>query len=187
MACADIPMDIQQPDEADHDYEDNADDKRKPLIKYYQPTELMPPRKGPLHDLLLKQPAVLGSLQMVSGLLSVGLGFLFATTHEPTHSLLTLLRVAPVTGILFFIAGLLSNLLFKYPGLLPVCLLVNIGSMVGAFIGGVLIVVDLAFWNPAVEAHLKLEILVLCVLLEEVAASAILSFWIHKKKPIHKL
>lgn len=55
MACADIPMDIQEPEE-----ESVAEDRRVPLMKYYQVSELMPNVKGPLHDLLQKQPAVLG-------------------------------------------------------------------------------------------------------------------------------
>ncbi|KAJ8004823.1 hypothetical protein DPEC_G00140300 [Dallia pectoralis] len=156
MACANISMDIQQPDEGEHDYDGHEEQGGKPLIKYYQPTELIPARKGPLHDLLLKQPAVLG----------------------------------------FFIAGLLSNMLFKFPRLLQVigvrpyvniCLLVNIGSIGVAIVGGVLIVVDLALWDDKAKDHMKLEALVLCVLLEEVIVTAVSSFWIHNKKPTHDM
>ncbi|KAL0985466.1 hypothetical protein UPYG_G00157240 [Umbra pygmaea] len=185
MACADISMDIQGPDETES--EEHWDQRAELLIRCYQPTELVPPRKGPLHDLLLKQPAVFGSIQMVNGLLSVGLGFLFAVTQDPPRSIFTLLRVAPLTGILFFIAGLLSNLLFKYPRLLLACLFVNIGCMVVAVIGAALIVADLALWKTEDEQYFKLEVLMLCLLLAEVSASAFLSFWIHKKNPTHKL
>ncbi|XP_041726738.1 uncharacterized protein si:ch211-269k10.4 [Coregonus clupeaformis] len=197
MACADIPMDILGPEaeaeaeaEAEEqEYEEAGDQRGEALIKYYQAAELMPAPKGPLHDLLLKQPAVLGSLQMMCGLLSVAVGVVFAATREASLSLLTMFRVAPFTGLLFFIAGLLSNLLFKFPRLLPVCLCVNIGCMVVAVVGGLLICVDLAItsWNPNVDHHLKLEMLMLCVLVLEVTLSAVLSFWIRGMKRSHSL
>ncbi|XP_055759068.1 uncharacterized protein si:ch211-269k10.4 [Salvelinus fontinalis] len=189
MACADIPMDILGPEAEEEEYKEAGDQRGEPLIKYYQATELMPAPKGPLHDLLLKQPAVLGSLQMTSGLLSVAVGLVFAATREARHSLLTMFRVAPFTGLLFFIAGLLSNLLFKFPRLLPVCLCVNIGSMVVAGVGGVLICVDLGMdmpsWDSNVQHHIKLEVLMLCVLVMEVTLSAVLSFWIRGVKRSH--
>ncbi|XP_036792208.1 uncharacterized protein si:ch211-269k10.4 [Oncorhynchus mykiss] len=191
MACADIPMDILGPESEEQEYEEAGEQRGELLIKYYQATELMPAPKGPLHDLLLKQPAVLGSLQMTSGLLSVAVGVVFAATRDASQSLLTTFRVAPFTGLLFFIAGLLSNLLFKFPRLLPVCLCVNIGSMVVAVVGGVLICVDLGMdmptWNPNVQHHIKLEVLMLCVLVMEVTLSAVLSFWIRGAKRSHSL
>lgn len=56
MACADVEMDIVgddvEPSEAGY--------AQAPLIRYYQASEIMPEKKGPLHDLLEKQPAVLG-------------------------------------------------------------------------------------------------------------------------------
>ena len=60
MACADIPMDILGPESEEQEYEEAGEQRGELLIKYYQATELMPAPKGPLHDLLLKQPAVLG-------------------------------------------------------------------------------------------------------------------------------
>lgn len=56
MACADIDMDIQGDDEEPW----TPDRRDPPMMQYYQATELMPDNKGPLHDLLQKQPAVLG-------------------------------------------------------------------------------------------------------------------------------
>lgn len=56
MACADIDMDIhgaaEEPDEADHG--------EAPKIWCYRATEVIPEKKGPLHDLLQKQPAAFG-------------------------------------------------------------------------------------------------------------------------------
>lgn len=56
MACADVEMDIVgdgvEPSEVDY--------AQPPLIRYYQASEIMPEKTGPLHDLLQKQPAVLG-------------------------------------------------------------------------------------------------------------------------------
>lgn len=55
MASADIEMDIVGDDmEASEGY------TQAPLLRYYQASEIIPDKKGPLHDLLQKQPAVLG-------------------------------------------------------------------------------------------------------------------------------
>lgn len=54
MACADVDMDIHGADE------EPMRPGRRELIRHYQAVELMPDKKGPLHDLLQKQPAVLG-------------------------------------------------------------------------------------------------------------------------------
>lgn len=56
MACADIDMDIHEADVATR----RAELREPPLVRHYQATELVPDNKGPLHDLLQKQPAVLG-------------------------------------------------------------------------------------------------------------------------------
>ncbi|KAK7886283.1 hypothetical protein WMY93_025904 [Mugilogobius chulae] len=96
------------------------------VTRQYQAVELVPPcSQAPLHDLLQKQPAVLGTMQMVSGLVSVGVGILFAATLDIQTCLFSLFRVSQMTGALFVMAGLVSNMLFKYPELLPVSLLVN--------------------------------------------------------------
>lgn len=179
MACADVDMDIHGADEE----LPNPDRGDPPMVRHYQATEFMPEDKGPLHDLLKKQPAVLGSLQMVSGLLSVGVGVVFALTIPSIgHSLFTLFRVPHLTGALFIAAGIVSNLLFKYPALLPVSLMVNCGCIAVAVLASCLISVDLANWHPDNEEYLKMEVLQLCVLGLEILLSVILCFWFSKEK-----
>ncbi|XP_050931913.1 uncharacterized protein si:ch211-269k10.4 [Lates calcarifer] len=178
MACADVDMDIHGNDEEQH----RANRGEQPVVRHYQATELIPEDKGPLHDLLKKQPAVLGSLQMVSGFLSVGVGILFAVTQTMDQSLFTLFRVSHMTGALFIIAGIVSNLLFRYPVLLPLSFAVNCGCIIVAVIAALLISIDLAYWNYQNEPYLRMEVLALCVLGLEVFLSAILCFWFSKEK-----
>lgn len=167
MACADIPMEIQGGNG------DNERDLRRLLIKHYKAMELEPCAKRPLDDLLKKEPAVLGSLQLISGLMSFGVGVWFAVNQVMNQSLLMLFRVPLLTGSLFFIAGLLSNLLFKFPRLLPVCMFANICSIIVAMVGAVLISVDFAVSQPSL-VYLKMEILLFCVLIMEIVISAVL-------------
>ncbi|XP_041797472.1 uncharacterized protein si:ch211-269k10.4 isoform X2 [Chelmon rostratus] len=176
MACADADMDIHVTDEDSHGAR-----WREPLrIRCYQASEFVPDDKGQLHDLFQKQPAVLGSLQVVSGLLSFGLGIVFAVTQEMKHSLFTLFRVSHVTGALFIIAGVVSNILFKFPALLPVSLVVNWGCIIVAVVAACLISVDLAHWTQENDEPLRMELLELCVLGFKVSLSAILCFWFSK-------
>ncbi|KAI3360971.1 hypothetical protein L3Q82_013183, partial [Scortum barcoo] len=177
MACADVDMDIHGAEE-----EPLRPNRREPpMVCHYQATEFLPEDKGPLHDLLKKQPAVLGSLQMVSGLLSVGVGVVFALTQDIGKSLFSLFRVAHLTGVLFIVAGIVSNLLFKYPALLPVSLVVNCGCIAVAVLASWLISVDLANWHLNDE-YMRMEVLQLCVLGLEVLLSVILCFWFYKEK-----
>ncbi|XP_039974613.1 uncharacterized protein si:ch211-269k10.4 isoform X2 [Xiphias gladius] len=178
MSFADVDMDIQRADEEPG----RASEGELPLVYCYQAAELMPDDKGPLHDLLQKQPAVLGSVQMVSGFLTVGVGILFAVTQEMTQSLFTLFRVSHLTGALFIIAGVVSNLLFKYPGLLPLSFRVNCGCIIVAVAAICLISVDLAHWIPEHEKYLKMEVLALCVLGLEVSLSGVLCFLFFKER-----
>ncbi|XP_051813033.1 uncharacterized protein si:ch211-269k10.4 [Acanthochromis polyacanthus] len=178
MACADVDMDIHE----DRDPHTRSDQRDAMIIRQYQATEMMPDTKGPLYDLLQKQPAVLGSLQMISGFLSVGVGILFSVTQEMRESLFTLFRVSQMTGALFFFAGLVSNLLFKYPALLSASLAINYGCIIVAVVAACLISVDLAHWKPENHEHLKIEVMELCVLGLEVFLSAILCFWFSKEK-----
>lgn len=152
--------------------------------KQYQATELVPSDKPLLHDLLRKQPAVLGSVQVVSGLLSVGIGIVFAASQNIGASLFSLFRVSQLTGMLFIIAGLVSNLLFKYPELLSVSLMVNCGCLCVAFLAAPLIIVDLVKWDPYNE-FLRMEMFELCILLLESLLSVILCFWFVKEKRKH--
>ncbi|XP_076593997.1 uncharacterized protein LOC143325020 [Chaetodon auriga] len=178
MACADVDMHIRGADE-----ERRRGSCIEPLrIRCYQASEFVPDDKGQLHDLLQKQPAVLGSLQVVSGLLSFGLGIVFAVTQEMRQSLFTLFRLSHMTGALFIIAGVVSNLLFKFPGLLAVSLVVNSGCIVVAVGAACLISVDLARWSPENEQHLRMELLELCVLGFKGFLSAVLCFWFSKEK-----
>ncbi|XP_037310427.2 uncharacterized protein si:ch211-269k10.4 [Pungitius pungitius] len=175
MACADINMDMEDAPLRDEQSEE-------PVMQYYRALEFVPDVKGPLHDLLHKQPAVLGALQMMSGLFSVGVGILFAVTQEIHGSLLALFRLSQLTGTIFVFAGLVSNLLFKYPRLLPVSLAVNCGCIIVAVVSACLISVDLAQWNSENDLHLRVEVMELCVLGLEVFLSAMLCFWISKEK-----
>lgn len=181
MACANMNMDIHQVEDAPHRPQRPERRGETPFVRHYQATEFMPSNKGPLHDLLKKQPAVLGSLQVVSGLLSVGVGIIFAVTQDMSNSLFSMFRVSQLTGALFIIAGLVSNALFKYPELLPVSFLVNCGCICVALVSVPLIIVDLTEWDPQSE-HLKMEVLQLCVLGLELSLSTILCFWFFKEK-----
>lgn len=178
MACADVDMDIHE----DGDPHRRSGQRDPLIIRQYQATEMMPDKEGPLYDLLQKQPAVLGSLQMISGFLSVGVGILFSVTQDMKQSLFTLFRLSQMTGALFFFAGLVSNLLFKYPALLSASLAINYGCIVVAVVAACLISIDLADWNPENNEHLKMEVLELCVLGLEVFLSAILCFWFAKER-----
>ncbi|KAM4581148.1 uncharacterized protein PAE49_005773 [Odontesthes bonariensis] len=180
MACADVDLDIQAEELP------MAGRREAPplprLVQYYQATAMLPEEKGPLHNLLRKQPAVLGSLQMVSGLLSIGVGILFAVTQEMNQSFFTLFRVSQLSGTLFMIAGLVSNLLFKYPALVTVSLGVNCGCIVVAVVAACLISVDLSHWASGNDDYLRIEVLELCVLGLEVFLSAVLCFWFIQEK-----
>ncbi|XP_028281366.1 B-lymphocyte antigen CD20 isoform X2 [Parambassis ranga] len=175
MACADVDMDI-------HGEELllRGDQLEPPVERYYQATEIVPDVEGPLHSLLQKQPAVLGAMQVVSGILSVALGILFSVTQDMNESLFTLFRVSQLTGFLFIIAGVASSLLFKYPALLTVSFAVNSGCIAVAVVAACLISFDLAQWDD--NDHLKLEALELCVLGFEAVLSAILCFWFTKER-----
>ncbi|KAL7392737.1 hypothetical protein ABVT39_000939 [Epinephelus coioides] len=178
MACADVDMSIHGHD----DQPRRAADREPLLVRHYQALELVPDVKGPLHDLLQKQPAVLGSLQMVSGLFSFAVGILFAVTQEMTQSLFTLFRVSLLSGALYIIAGCVSNLLFRYPELLPISFGVNCGCIVVAVVSSCLISVDLVDWSPENDQHLRMEVLELCVLGLEIFLSAVLCFWFAKER-----
>ncbi|XP_034030860.1 uncharacterized protein si:ch211-269k10.4 [Thalassophryne amazonica] len=119
---------------------------------------------------------------MVSGLFSIAMGILFAVNQEMSDSLFTLFRVSHLSGSLFIIAGLLSNLLFKYPRLLPVSLVVNCGCIVVAIAAVCLINIDLAFWHQENEQYLKMEVMELIVLGIEISLSSVLCFMFIKER-----
>ncbi|KAG7469725.1 hypothetical protein MATL_G00131940 [Megalops atlanticus] len=152
---------------------------RKPLIKQYCATDVVPAKMQPLHNLLQKQPAAMGVVQMVSGITIFGLGVVLATTSPLT--LATILRVPLLTGLLFFISGVLSALLHKFPRLLPICVAVNIGCLCVAGVGVVLLTIDLSSGNPNVNHQVKVKALVMCVTVLEVCITAVLLFWMHRE------
>ncbi|CAL8247112.1 unnamed protein product [Lota lota] len=182
MACADIPMGIQRvPEKTD------TEDQVAPLIKYYQPQGPLPTDKGSLHDLLQKQPAVLGSLQMVNGLISVAMEIVLAITVEMTESLYVLLRISFLTGPFFFGAGLLTNLLCKNPRLLPVCYFLNLAGVVMATLEVVIISVDLTSWGQVQQnKHLMLELMEICVMGLNLFLSLVLCVCIRSERNRHE-
>ncbi|XP_062841235.1 uncharacterized protein si:ch211-269k10.4 [Trichomycterus rosablanca] len=126
-------------------------DNTGPIIKYYQATELIPSPKPPLHQLLKKEPAAWAFVQISSGVLNVGLGVVFAVVFPIENLLLTLFRVPIVTGLLFLMAGLMSTLLHRRPGLLQVEILILCVTLLDMIISGVLIL----FINTEKRRHEK--------------------------------
>uniref|UniRef100_A0A3B1K9B0 Si:ch211-269k10.4 n=1 Tax=Astyanax mexicanus TaxID=7994 RepID=A0A3B1K9B0_ASTMX len=164
MARASIAMNIIE-ENPHHPTTDN-----QPLIKYYKATTLIPDKPPALHRLLDKQPAAWAqSVQITSGILSFGLGVVFAVAFGMEELLLTLFRVPILTGIMFLVAGFLSNLLYKHPGLLQICFHSNILCLVVAAVGVVLLCVDL-------------EVVVLCVTVLDMLVSIILIIFIRMEK-----
>ncbi|KAL6462363.1 hypothetical protein MHYP_G00287850 [Metynnis hypsauchen] len=180
MARASIAMDVIEEDPRKHGRLTDEDDSH-PLIKYYKATTLIPDKPPPLHRLLDRQPAAWASVQITSGILSFGLGVVFAVVFGIDQFLLTLFRVPLLTGIMFLVAGFLSNLLYKHPGLLQVCFCSNILCLVVASVGAVLLCVDLATPQPD-KLHFQVEIVVLCVTLLDMVVSAILIIFMHAEK-----
>ncbi|KAF3839837.1 hypothetical protein F7725_018554 [Dissostichus mawsoni] len=154
MACADVDMDIDE-----NEGTPGRSPREPPMVRQYRALELLPEKKGPLHDLLQKKPA---SLLMVSGLLSVGVGIVFAVTQEMQESLINLFRLSHLTGAL-------------------VSLMVNLGCIIVAVVSACLISVDLALWRTEHDTHLRMEVLELCVLALEVLLSTILCIWFSKE------
>ncbi|XP_043116023.1 uncharacterized protein si:ch211-269k10.4 isoform X2 [Puntigrus tetrazona] len=139
MAKADIEMDIQR-------HEDSAGgrlDDEGPLIKYYRASEVLPGPVPALQKLLRKGPATCAAVQSSSGILSFGIGVVFAASFGINLNLLTVFRVPILTGITFVFAGVLSNLLYKHPELLQTCLVANIVCLLVSGVGSILLIVDL--------------------------------------------
>ncbi|XP_061676661.1 uncharacterized protein si:ch211-269k10.4 isoform X2 [Syngnathoides biaculeatus] len=125
--------------------------------------------------------SVLGSMQVVSGLLSVGLGLTFAVSLVMTQTLLTLFRVSHLTGVLFIIAGLVSNMLLRYPVLITVSLTLHKACILVAIVAVALISTDLIQQNQNVE-YLKLVVLEVAMLGLQLGLSVILCLYISKGK-----
>ncbi|XP_051575435.1 uncharacterized protein si:ch211-269k10.4 [Myxocyprinus asiaticus] len=176
MASANIAMDIQHHE----DFAGGRHTDESPLIKYYRASEPLPGVVPVLHSFLRKGPATWAAVQASSGILSFGIGVVFAVSFEIYNFVLTLLRVPIITGVLFVFTGILSNLLYKHPELLQACYIANIGCLVVSVIGAILLSVDLHPGQNTIQY--KMEVLVLCVTLMDIIIAAVLIFWIHKEK-----
>ncbi|XP_053467073.1 uncharacterized protein si:ch211-269k10.4 isoform X2 [Ictalurus furcatus] len=189
MACVNLSMDVME----DHSERRGHRDDEGPLIKHYRVSELIPAPELPLHQLLKREPAVWAAVQISSGVLSVGLGVMFAVSFPINHLLLILFRVPIITGILFLTAGFFSMLLYRHPAILQMCFHSNIFCLVVAALGAVLLCVDLAKHNaiPDNEKQEKklqheVEALVLCVTLLDMLVSTVLIFLINAEKRRHE-
>ncbi|KAF4102709.1 uncharacterized protein si:ch211-269k10.4 [Onychostoma macrolepis] len=180
MAKADIEMDIQR-------HEDSAGgrhDDEGPLIKYYRASEVLPGPVPALQRLLRKGPATCAAIQSSSGILSFGIGVVFAASFGINLNFLTLFRVPIITGIMFIFAGILSNLLYKHPGLLQTCFIANIACLVVSGIGTILLIVDLRPGGNTIQN--KMEVLALCVTLMDMIIAVVLIYWFYREKRDHK-
>ncbi|KAG7318028.1 hypothetical protein KOW79_019063 [Hemibagrus wyckioides] len=184
MACANFAMDLID----DHSARRGAQGDEGPLIKHYRVSELIPAPELPLHQLLKREPAIWAGMQISSGVLSIGLGIMFAASFRIEDLLLTLFRVPIISGILFLVAGFFSIMLYRNPGLLQMCFHSNVLCLALASIGFVLLCLDLS--KPVHLQHhpisYQVEILVLCVTLLDMIISTVLIFLINAEKRRHR-
>ncbi|XP_077432344.1 uncharacterized protein LOC144058028 [Vanacampus margaritifer] len=143
MACSDVKMEIQEDDQGLC-----KDVEKLPRVVRYQATMVGEDETRALHGLLQIQTSVVGSLQVVSGLPSVGIGLTRAVSLTMNESLVTLFRVSHLTGMLFIIAGIVSSMLIRYPVLITVSLGINRACIVLALVAMGLITTDLTQWAP---------------------------------------
>ncbi|MCI4391148.1 hypothetical protein PGIGA_G00131060 [Pangasianodon gigas] len=181
MACVNFSMDVIEDPSGRHGQQGDG----SPLIKHYRVSELVPAPALPLHQLLKREPAVWAAVQISSGILSIGIGIMFAACFKIDHMLLTLFRVPIISGILFLIAGFLSTLLYRHPALLQMCFHSNIFCLSVAAIGAVLLFVDIGK-NKATDLHHQVEILVLCVTVLDMLVSVVLISFIYAEKRRHE-
>ncbi|TWW79296.1 hypothetical protein D4764_10G0003260 [Takifugu flavidus] len=178
MACADVDMDIHGTEEPS-----GADCNQAPGGWCFRPLEMTPESKRSLHDVLQKHPGVFGSLQVMSGLVSFGLGITFAVSLQMEYSLGTIFRVSHLSGIILIFAGSISSLWFKCRQLFQVLLVVNCGCMIVATIAMSLIIVDLTGrQQPRENELIRLELLEVCILLVTIILSGILAVSFFKQK-----
>ncbi|KAK1155417.1 membrane-spanning 4-domains subfamily A member 8-like isoform X1, partial [Acipenser oxyrinchus oxyrinchus] len=114
------------------------------ILKRYEPACLVPKKPATLGTFLSVEPTALGAVQIVIGLITIGLGNGLAM-YPP--SLIIMIKLPFLTGFLFLVCGSLSAAVEKYPKILWVCLKMSLGSSLSAGIGIVLYSVDLSFWN----------------------------------------
>ncbi|RVE62566.1 hypothetical protein OJAV_G00158680 [Oryzias javanicus] len=178
MACADVDMDIQVDQEPPR-----AGRREAPpppgLTQYYQATAMV---KDEGHPRVTKQQsAVYGSMQIATGLFSIGVGILSAVTQDITYSYMTMFRLSHLTGVLFLFVGIASNMLLKYPSLASLVFMANLGSIAVAIIAVCLISIDLAYWRHR-DYYMRMEVVELLVLCFEVFLSVVLCFCFSKQK-----
>ncbi|XP_058872361.1 membrane-spanning 4-domains subfamily A member 8-like [Acipenser ruthenus] len=126
----------------DTDTQDEEDSEN--ILERYEPACLVPKKPATLRTFLNVEPTALGAVQIVIGLIIIGLGSVLAM-YPP--SLIIMIKLPFLTGFLFLVCGSLSAAVEKYPKILWVCLKINLGSSLSAGIGIVLYSVDLSFWN----------------------------------------
>ncbi|XP_019729186.1 uncharacterized protein LOC109518028 isoform X1 [Hippocampus comes] len=176
MTCSDVKMEIQEDEQGLC-----TDDDKLPRLVRYQATKVGEDETEVLHDLLQMKTAVFGSLQVVSGLPSVGIGLTMAVSLRINESLVTLFRVAHVTGMLFILAGVVSSVLIRYPVLITVSLAINKACIVFAIVAVGLITTDLTEWTHKGN-YLMMVLMELCILGFQLLLSVILCVWISKVK-----
>ncbi|XP_061144902.1 uncharacterized protein si:ch211-269k10.4 [Syngnathus typhle] len=175
MACSHEKMEIQEIEQGLCE-----DVEKSPRMVRYQATKFEVDEIWTLHDLLRNRMEMLGFLQVVSGVPSVGIGLTLAVGLSINESLATLFRVSHMTGMLFIFAGIVSCMLERYPVLLSVSLIINSVCVIFALPGLGLIIADLTQWN-----HRKLDLMMaveLCILGLQLLVSIILCVWISKVK-----
>ncbi|XP_053699951.1 uncharacterized protein si:ch211-269k10.4 isoform X2 [Synchiropus splendidus] len=174
MACAVADMNI-------HLLEAEHRRPRGPTVARYEAAHMVPDARRPLHNLQSKPTAVLGGMQISGGFLSVGIGLMLAITQEIGASLITLFRVAHLTGLMFIFAGYVSNQLLRHPGLLHVSVLLNLICVVVSMAAAALMTADLVLARLP-PPFLQMEILELGVLTLDALMSALLGWWFYKEK-----
>ncbi|KAB5532845.1 hypothetical protein PHYPO_G00124820 [Pangasianodon hypophthalmus] len=185
MACVNFAMDVIEDPSGRRGQQGDG----SPLIKHYRASELVPAPALPLHQLLKREPAVWAAVQISSGILSIGIGIMFAACFKIDDMLLTLFRVPIISGILFLIAGCFSTLLYRHPALLQMCFHSNIFCLSVAAIGAVLLIVDISRnigKNKATDLQHQVEILVLCVTVLDMLVSVVLISFIYAEKRRHE-
>ncbi|XP_057689824.1 uncharacterized protein si:ch211-269k10.4 [Corythoichthys intestinalis] len=156
MACSDVKLEIQDEQDLCRDID------KCPQVVRYQVTRFLKDERHAVPDHI--HIAVLGSLQVVGGLLSVGIGLTFAVNLAMDQLLVMLFRVSHFTGILFIVAGVVSFMLVRYPGLLPVSLVINRGCIVIGLVAVSLTVVDFSQGKYKDDQNFKIHVLELCML-----------------------
>ncbi|XP_077577439.1 uncharacterized protein LOC144199575 [Stigmatopora nigra] len=155
MACSHLRMVIQ-------DEKKPCDDHECPQVVEYRVTRVLGDDSQSVRDRSLI--ALLGCLQVFSGLLSVGIGFMLAISLEMKHSLVLLFRVSHFTGMLFIVAGVVSFVQLRFSRLLPVLIGINRGCIVIGLVAVLLTVIDFAYGCCEDEENLKIEALELSML-----------------------